>query len=38
VFRNHLIFYRHQVGAERVTIVAVLDARRDIAKLLPPES
>jgi toxin ParE1/3/4 len=34
VFRNHLIFYRHDSDANRVTIVTVLDGRRDLERLL----
>ena len=34
VFRNHLIFYRYDQTANRVTIVTVLDGRRDVERLL----
>jgi len=37
IFRNHLIFYRHEAQTGLVTITTVLDGRRDIEALLPKE-
>lgn len=34
VFRNHLIFYSYEEASRLVSIVTVLDGRRDIARLL----
>jgi len=34
VVRNHLIFYRHDDVTNQVTIVRVLDGRRDIRSIL----
>ena len=34
VFRNHLIFFRFDEQADEVIIVAVLDGRRDIERLI----
>ena len=34
VFRNHLIFFRFDEQADEVNIVAVLDGRRDIERLI----
>jgi len=34
VFRNHLIFHSHDAESGVVSIVTVLDGRRDLARLL----
>ncbi|WP_157018570.1 type II toxin-antitoxin system RelE/ParE family toxin [Mesorhizobium xinjiangense] len=34
VFRNHLVFYRHDRDRDIVIISAILDGRRDIKELL----
>ena len=34
VVRNHLVFYRHAEDDNMVVIVAVLDARRDLGRIL----
>ena len=34
VFRNHLVLHRYDSEAEIVTIVTIIDARRDIDRLL----
>jgi plasmid stabilization system protein ParE len=34
VFRNHLIFYTFDNERHRVAIVAVIDARRDVDRIL----
>jgi toxin ParE1/3/4 len=35
VFRNHLIFYNHDPENRTVSIVAIIDGRRDVKHLLP---
>jgi toxin ParE1/3/4 len=35
VFRNHLIFYSHDAESRTASIVAVIDGRRDVSRLLP---
>ena len=34
MFRNHLVFYRYEPGKDQVTIVVILDGRRDLEALL----
>lgn len=34
VFRNHLIFFRFNEHVDEVTIVAVIDGRRDIESII----
>ena len=34
VIRNHVVLYRYDAGARKVTVARVIDGRRDIAALL----
>ena len=34
VVRNHLVFYRYEPAHDKVTIVTILDGRRDVPRLL----
>ena len=38
VFRNHLVFYRHDKADHLASIVAVVDGRRDLKRLFSEES
>lgn len=38
VFRNHLVFYRHDKADHLVSIVSVVDGRRDLKRLFSEES
>jgi plasmid stabilization system protein ParE len=34
VFRNHLVFYRFASAEDKVLIIAIIDARRDVSTIL----
>jgi plasmid stabilization system protein ParE len=38
VFRNHLVFYRQDIENGTVSVVAIIDGRRDLATLFPGEN